>query len=485
MYSANLNNAYDIIRTGQLIEEAQRLHGEIAADIIGTACDLGFCTVRELCDRVLLHRGEGNESHHGRRIESIIDNLLDNHFLIHLRKAHLSEEHDVRREVELKILSPAAIAKLTGTKAKQEHQAAVDRAFAEAVNTITSDHGHVNAQYIDKRKTGNVAHDASVMTNGHSSRSSTLVQPNLYKVVQLAQVAVVRDHIQPIYGKRAASIAECVVRTASYSNVWTRPESTMDEIPVHALNMYKLLQDVNATHVHQDVQQPLQTNGALTNGASHHNIDDVPELEADDLEYELRLLSETSCGAWLNYTKEGFFVVHKRALDIWVRKEETLRLLDSRIDDPGPRILRILIDKGKLEERTLQELGLLDAKRLRQSLAALKQMGYVELQEIPRNPTRQPNMTVFLWGYEQGRVGQLTLEHMYTAMVRLTQLLKLERTKISSTLTKVDREDVRGREEEALGPAEYTVLNRFRRVESWIWGEILRLDSSVAILRDA
>lgn len=486
VYSANLNSAYDIIRTGQLIEEARRLHGEVAADVVLSACDLGFCTRGELRDRALLFRGEGQEAYHARRIDNAIDNLIDDHFLTHLRKAHFAEEHDVRRDVELKILSPMGIAKLSGTKAKADHQAAVDRAYFEAISTKTADHGHVNMQYFSQRQNEeNGKHASSSLANGHASQVNTLVQPNLYKVVELAQIKVVTDYIRPIRGAGSAKIAECVVRAASYANIWAIPE-TASEVPVHTLNIHELLENVNATqHGHSEAHPPI-TNGTASNAdASHHDAETNEEVEIDDLEYELALLSETACNCWLKEEPGSRkYVVHKGALDIWVRKEETLRLLDSRLNDPGPRILRILIDKGKLEERTLQELGLLDAKRLRQSLAALKQMGYVELQEVPRNPTRQPNMTVFLWAYEQGRVATLTLEHMYTAMLRLLQLLKLERKKIHSTLTKVEREDVKGREEEVLGPAEYTVLNRFRRVESWIWAEMQRLDTSVAILRD-
>lgn len=158
--------------------------------------------------------------------------------------------------------------------------------------------------------------------------------------------------------------------------------------------------------------------------------------------------------------------------------------MDSRVELPAPRILRILVDKGMLEEKTLQEIALLGAKELRQSLSKLKQMGYLDLQEIPRDPHRLPNKTVFLWKHDTIRVANLVTENVYTGILRLIQILKLERKSMAGTLEKINRDDVKGREEEMLSSGELTVLKRFRRFEDWIWGEIHRLDSTIAILRD-
>lgn len=158
--------------------------------------------------------------------------------------------------------------------------------------------------------------------------------------------------------------------------------------------------------------------------------------------------------------------------------------MDSRLLAPAPRILRILIDKGKLEERTLQEIGLLGAKELRQNLSILKQMGYLELQEVPRNAQRMPNQTVFLWSYEGGKVHSVTVESLYAGMSKLMELLKIERSKIAATLSKVEREDVKGKEGEMLAEAEFLILKRFRKLEEWIWGEIHRMDMTMVVLRD-
>ncbi|KAK5088189.1 RNA polymerase III subunit C82 [Lithohypha guttulata] len=483
VYSANLTNAYDIIRTGRLAQEAARTHGDLAATIVATACELGFSTINELRDRVLLGMGSDEDSKDASTVDKLISKLLDDHFLAHLRKAHFGEVHDVRREIELKLLSPAAIAKLTGTKAKQEHQENINRNYDSVVTTSTSEHGYTNGHYLQSHRQQNGNGMEGVIMNGHHTTASTLIQPNFYKIVEIAQIEVVGDQARKTFGKRGATILKCAIRQAAVPDIWSKPPPS--EMPSHQINTYKLLEEVNDEQQREEGRYMSHTNGTLINGnGNHHNSESAPEVSMDDLENELMLLTESIFHSWLEDVGRSTYQIHKGPLDLWTRTEEILRILDSRLDPPAPRILRILIDKGKLEERTLQEIGLLGAKELRQSLSMLKQMGYLELQEVPRNPARQPNQTVFLWSYEQGRVATLTLEHVYTAMVRLLQLLKLERKKLAGTLTKIEREDVKGKEEEMLAPGEFIVLSRFRRVESWIWGEIQRLDFSVAILRD-
>ena len=476
VYSANLTNAYDIVRTGHLIEEARRTHGDTAADVIAVACQVGFGTVGELRDRVaLLLEAPSHED--TQAIDKVIEQLLEDNYLIHLRRAHFGETHDVRREIESKLLSPAAISKLTGSKAKLEHEENINRGYDEATNTANSETGHVNHTYLNDHS-GRSSDAMEEIVNGHAASLVIVVQPNYYKVVDLAQRAVIGSQARRMHGKKAAAVLQCAIKQASFSDIWSKPPPL--HAPTHQLNMYKLLDDVNVERqTSADIDTP-KFNGMVNGNHSHRTERD---LTLDDLESELMLMTESEFH-FLEDMGTSTFQIQKRELDQWTRKEETLRVMDSRLDPPAPRILRILINKGKLEERTLQEIGLLGAKELRQSLSMLKQMGYLELQEIPRNPQRMPNQTVFLWSFEQDRVATLVLENVYTSMVRLLQLLKLERKHIATTLTKLERADVKGKEEEVLPAAELTFLTRFRKVESWVWAEMHRLDSTVAILRD-
>ena len=167
-----------------------------------------------------------------------------------------------------------------------------------------------------------------------------------------------------------------------------------------------------------------------------------------------------------------------------LRREEALRLAGSRLSSVALRLIRVLLDKGKLDEKFLQEISLLSAKDLRQCLAKLKTLGFLGLQEVPREPQRQPNRTMYLWFYDSERVRRMLLGDLYKTMARLFRRLKAERHKIAAVLEKAERTDVKGKEEKLLGNGEIEVLKAWKRKEEWLLVELERLDDSVAVVRD-
>lgn len=476
IYSANLNSAYDLVRAGRLIEAAREGHGESAGKLVSTICQLGFGTISELRDRFVCEDGRAGLAS-DKEVDELIQTLIDDHFLTMLRRTHFHEPHDAKRDIELNLMSPAALSRLTGTKAKLEHAEAIEARYRQAVDTGFPEHGYTNADFVSRFKAGSTNGVNGVATNGHSTRISTLLQPNYHRVVMMSQTACAHDSVRKTHSQKAATVLSCAVRQVTNPDIWSKHGSNV----LFQLDMYKLQQDTTA-------EFKRESRGDLTNGTSNtnghrHDVDeDEHQVHVGDLERDLMLLKEGS----LRFLSSigSTWTIDKDALDRWTRQEEILRVMDSRLDPPAPRVLRILIDKGMLEEKTLQEVGLLGAKELRQSLSKLKQMGYLDLQEIPRDPHRLPNKTVFLWNHDAGRVANLVLENVFTSILRLIQMLKLERKNLAGTLEKIERDDVKGKEQEMLAPGEFTVLTRFRRLEGWIWGEIHRLDATVAILRD-
>lgn len=472
IYSANLLSAYQILRTGRLVQAARDRHGEAAARLVATLCQLGFSTIAELKDRVLRDE-DYDQSRGAREIERLIQTLTDNHFLIMQRRAHFHEGHDAKRDIELNLMTPAALARLTGTKAKLEHAEAIDARYRQAVDTGFAEHGHVNTSFLPKHVNG----DSEVMTNGHTMQASTLVQPNYHKVVMISEIAAAQEFASRTLNKTSSAIISCVIQKVASPDSWSRDGSDSNCL----FDMYQLQSRV-AAEVRQTSPTGLTNGTSKTNGHNHNHDEDADDVQISDIERELMLLEEGPL-KFMSHVGSSWSV-HKDSLNLWLKQEEILRAMDSRLEPPAPRILRILIDKGMLEEKTLQEIALLGAKELRQSLSKLKQMGYLDLQEIPRDPHRLPNKTVFLWKHDTIRVANLITEHVYTGILRLIQMLKLERKSMAGTLEKIERDDVKGKEDEMLSPGELTVLQRFRRFEEWIWGEIHRLDSTVAILRD-
>lgn len=158
--------------------------------------------------------------------------------------------------------------------------------------------------------------------------------------------------------------------------------------------------------------------------------------------------------------------------------------ISTRFGPLANRLVNILAARGKLDEKTLTALGLLNQKTMRALLTAMHQAGYLQLQEVPRDTNRLPSRTLYLWAWDSERAGARLLEESQAAMARLVRRARVEREKVRETVEKASRTDVVGREEEFLGEGERKALGEWKAREERIWGEVGRLDELVGIVRD-
>ena len=183
-----------------------------------------------------------------------------------------------------------------------------------------------------------------------------------------------------------------------------------------------------------------------------------------------------------------------RTSESWTVKfhaiSQKLRLIElentivSRYTADGLRIVRILQEKGKLDEKAISSFALMSQKQMRHLLTTMHEQGHLELQEIPKDNNRQPSRTMFLWFFDPERCRMKILEETYKAMARCMQRVKMEREAVQSTIDKASRTDVVGKEDEYLNVDERKTLKEWREKEEKLLGEVDRLDDLVAVLRD-
>ena len=160
-------------------------------------------------------------------------------------------------------------------------------------------------------------------------------------------------------------------------------------------------------------------------------------------------------------------------------------LATTRFGSTSTRLLNILAEKGKLDEKTLCTISLIPQKNMRSLLTSMHTAGLLELQEIPRDANnRAPSRTTFLWYFEADRARAKVLDETERAMARLLQRAAVEREGMEGLLAKAERSDVRGREDEFLSKGELQALREWEGKEDRIWGQLGRLDDMVGILRD-
>lgn len=186
----------------------------------------------------------------------------------------------------------------------------------------------------------------------------------------------------------------------------------------------------------------------------------------------------------LNATVPEKWAVNFSALSSTLLDVALTQTISARFGPLATRLVNILSAKGKLDEKTLTTLGLLNQKAMRALLTAMHQAGYLQLQEIPRDNNRQPSRTLFLWYWDADRAGARLLEESYAAMSRHVRRARVERERVRETVEKATRTDVVGREDEFLGEGERHALGVWRAKEERLWGQVGRLDEVVAIVRE-
>lgn len=185
-----------------------------------------------------------------------------------------------------------------------------------------------------------------------------------------------------------------------------------------------------------------------------------------------------------NGTVSEKWAVNFSALSSTLLDVALTQTISTRFGPLATRLINILSVKGKLDEKTLTTLGLLNQKAMRALLTAMHQAGYLQLQEIPRDNNRQPSRTLFLWYWDADRAGARLLEESYAAMSRHVRRARVERELVRETVEKANRTDVVGKEDEFLGDGERHALGVWRAKEERLWGQVGRLDEVVAIVRE-
>ena len=158
--------------------------------------------------------------------------------------------------------------------------------------------------------------------------------------------------------------------------------------------------------------------------------------------------------------------------------------IDTRLGTLSTRLARICQQHGRMDDKSLQSKSLLTQKEMRARLLEMQKGGLLDLQEVPRDNSRLASRTTFLYYMDEGKATAQIRDECYKTMARCIQRLAVEREKVASVLEKVERSDVKGREEELLGAKEKEALGRWKAQEEMIWGEVGRVDEVVAVLRD-
>lgn len=162
-------------------------------------------------------------------------------------------------------------------------------------------------------------------------------------------------------------------------------------------------------------------------------------------------------------------------------KTEIDRVIVARSGQTGLRVCRILREKGKLQDTQIATLCLKRIKDLRAILTNLQALGFIDVQEMPRDNYRQPSRTVYLWYLNEHEVRQNLLQQTYHGMSRSMTRLDAERERNKDIIEKAESVDW---DTKRLNKPERDLLVQWHATEDILTSTIDRLDDVVMVLRD-
>lgn len=159
-------------------------------------------------------------------------------------------------------------------------------------------------------------------------------------------------------------------------------------------------------------------------------------------------------------------------------------VIQRNVGQTGLRLVRILRRVGKMDEKTLPNLALMSKADMQKLMLKMQMLGFVDIQEVPRDNNRTASRTLFLYWTDTNRCLDRLLDNTYKTMVRCMQRLDVQRRQEADVLDLVKRDDVRGREKEMMQTRYYNRFIRVTEIQEMILAQVMRLDNLVGTLRD-
>ncbi|KAJ2931355.1 hypothetical protein H1R20_g5712, partial [Candolleomyces eurysporus] len=151
----------------------------------------------------------------------------------------------------------------------------------------------------------------------------------------------------------------------------------------------------------------------------------------------------------------------------------------------GVRILRLLLDTGKMDEKQISKVVLMAAKDVRPLLAALSADSLISTQEVPKSADRNPTRTFYLWYVDLYKAYAAILGNAFKTLHNISARRRADREvgEVKAVLDKCARTDVQ-QDESLLTRMEREVLKDWREREQKLTVLEGRVEELVFILRD-
>lgn len=134
-----------------------------------------------------------------------------------------------------------------------------------------------------------------------------------------------------------------------------------------------------------------------------------------------------------------FGIIHRR---LQLQALETA--CRDRHGNEGVRVVRLLLETGKMDEKQISKVAMMAPKDCRPLLFALSADNFISLQEVPRGADRNPTRTFFLWYVDLRKAYAALLRDAYKTLynIGVRRQAEAEEPLVKAILEKSQRSDV-------------------------------------------
>ncbi|KAH7107752.1 RNA polymerase III subunit RPC82-domain-containing protein [Auriculariales sp. MPI-PUGE-AT-0066] len=144
-----------------------------------------------------------------------------------------------------------------------------------------------------------------------------------------------------------------------------------------------------------------------------------------------------STSATVGKVQVEYDTIHRR-----LRRRVLEGVVRERFGEDSVRLVRILMDTGKMDDKHLAKIGMKAQKDIRTTLAAMNAAGIVAMQEVPKGSDRAPMRTYYLWYVNLAKTNAVIVRDMYKTLYNVQHRKRSEGEDhiiIRSVLEKMER----------------------------------------------
>ncbi|KAH9811402.1 hypothetical protein DFH28DRAFT_439360 [Melampsora americana] len=178
------------------------------------------------------------------------------------------------------------------------------------------------------------------------------------------------------------------------------------------------------------------------------------------------------------------FKIEYGKYSVELRKSLVTRIVRETLGIEAARVVRILLNKGRLDEKHLAKFAMMTLKDSRELCLKLSTQNIIELQEIPKTQDRMPSRTYYLYFIDFRKLNLNLINKLRKSQINIFERIYKELNTNKNLISKINRQDIFNDLNKFLSHWELIEFNRLRIKLQALEVSKIRLERDLFILRD-